>query len=398
MEYVVIDDALRPRQLVEPAFRVIHGRPTSEIEWGEAGFSNELAAHVFELKTMQPERSLPRAERHLVAGLKKFSSVLRDQFSARLLPTAMHPFMHPSETRLWPRAGQRIYRTYARIFDIHQHGWLNVQATHVNLPFGSERETMALHNAIACLIPYLPALAASSPIFEGKLGPAVDNRLAFYRVNQRRFPSITGQIVPEFVGSYREYRRRILKPIYRALDHVVDGQIIQHEWVNSRGAIMRFMRDAIEIRVLDTQECIKADVAIAAFIRSVLRHMTKQTLHGDTRLPDHRVLVADLDAVIRHGLAANVMAPHIRVRRQRARTARHVLDHLLSVAADEVPKTERRYLPIVEARVSRGNLSERIRRTVRRRAPRPGRRRREVITGIYEELATCLQDNVTWDE
>jgi hypothetical protein len=31
--------------------------------------------------------------------------------------------------------------------------------------------------------------------------------------------------------------------------------VLRHEWVNARGAIARFDRSAIEIRVLDVAEC-----------------------------------------------------------------------------------------------------------------------------------------------
>jgi carboxylate-amine ligase len=398
LEYPVVDGDLEPRCLVEPAFRWFHGRPTSDIEFDNVGFSNELAAHVFEIKTIAPERTLDRAERQLVSGLRRFASVLRSRFGARLLPTGMHPFMRPEATALWPRAGQRIYRTYDRIFGIRGHGWLNVQASHVNLPFGTEAETVAMHHAIACLLPYLPALAASSPIYEGRIGPYVDNRLAFYRTNQRRIPPITGDVVPEFVGSFREYRSRILKPIYRALDPIPGGDVIQHEWVNSRGAIMRFMRRAIEIRVLDVQECVRADVAIAVFVRGALRWMVEEIRSGTMPLPAHGVLVSDFGKTVRSGRTAPVEAPHLaRARATRRLTARHVLEGLAERAGSHVAATEAPYLRVVADRLARGNLSERIAAAVRRRAPRTGARQRAVIREVYEELAGCLDRNETWD-
>ncbi len=394
LEYPVVDRDLRPRCLVEDAFRLIHGRPASEVEYREAGFSNELAAHVFELKTRIPQRSLARAEHHLLEGLRHVAGVLRDHFDARLLPTGMHPLMRASETRLWPRAGRRIYRTYDRIFGIAGHGWLNVQAMHVNLPFGAEAETVAMHNAIAALLPYLPALSASSPIVEGRIGPALDNRLAFYRTTQRRVPIITGDVIPEYVESYRDYRSRILKRIYRALDRIPGGEVLQHEWVNSRGAIVRFMRDAIEIRTLDTQECVRADIAVAVFVRAALRWMVRAHLAGELHLPPHRLLVQDLDRVIRHGRAAPVVARHLVPGGRR--TARRVLEVLLERAAGETPAAERPYLAVVEDRLVRGSLAERITRAVQRRAPRTGRRRRQIIRNIYEELAECLVRNAVW--
>ncbi len=309
----------------------------------------------------------------------------------------MHPFMRPDQTTLWPRAGRRIYRTYDRIFGIRGHGWLNVQASHVNLPFGTEAETVRMHNAIACLLPYLPALTASSPIYEGKIGPFVDNRLAFYRANQQRIPIITGSVIPEFVNSYRDYRSRILKRIYRTLDDVPGGDVIQHEWVNSRGAIVRFMRRAIEIRVLDTQECVKADVAVAVFVRGALRWMVRAIADGTMGLPPHEVLVRDFDRVIRDGSDATVASPHLlRPFRKGAVPARDVLSWLLEQAQGEVVHEEHPYLTLVADRLRDGNLSEQIVRRVRRDAPRDGARRRDAIRRTYEELADCLDRNVVW--
>jgi gamma-glutamyl:cysteine ligase YbdK (ATP-grasp superfamily) len=395
LEYPVVDRDLAPQCVVEPAFRRIHGRPTSDIEFDNVGFSNELAAHVFEIKTVAPERSLLRAEGQLVRGLRRFATTLERHFGARLLPTGMHPFMHPEMTELWPRSGRRIYRTYDRVFGIRGHGWLNVQASHVNLPFGTEEETMRLHTAVSLLLPYVPALSASSPIYAGRLGPHVDNRLAFYRTNQRRIPVITGTVIPEYIGSYAEYRRRILTPIYRALDHVDGGDVLQHEWVNSRGAIMRFMRRAIEIRVIDMQECVQADIAIAVFVRSALTWIVRALTDQAIVCPDHRVLVRDFDSVVARGRAASVRAPHFRTAPGRT-TARAVLESLLERAETCTPAAERPYLALVSDRLQRGNISERISTRVRARAPRAGSRQRDHIRGIYEELATCLVRNEPW--
>jgi gamma-glutamyl:cysteine ligase YbdK (ATP-grasp superfamily) len=397
LEYPVVDAELAPRCLVESVFRRYRGRPTSDIEVANVGFSNELAAHVFEIKTIRPKPNLALIERQLTAGLGRFARLLESEFGARLLPTGMHPFMRPEDTELWRRAGRRIYRTYDRIFGIGGHGWLNVQASHVNLPFGTEEETMRLHTAIACLIPYLPALAASSPIYEGRIGPFVDNRLAFYRHNQRRIPLVTGSVVPEMVGSFREYRGRILKPIYRALDGVPDGHVLQHEWVNSRGAIVRFMRQAIEIRVLDVQECVRSDIAIALFVREALRWLVERLRDGELIPPPHAVLVRDFGTVIREGSTAVVAAPHLLPHGRSSGPVRDVLERLVQRVAERTPEAERAYLSVLERRVSRGSLSERIASTVRRRAARSGARQRAAMRDAYEELATCLRSNTPWD-
>ena len=398
LEYAVVDGALNPRCLVEEAFRRICGRPTSEFQYRRAGFSNELAAHVLEIKTSHPHQDLAQAEADLVEGVRFFTCVLREQFDARLLPTAMHPFMHPSETALWRRAGRRIYRTYARIFPIHHHGWVNVQCSHINLPFGTERETVTLHNAIACLLPYLPALTASSPIYEGKLGPSVDNRLAFYRTNQARIPQITGEVIPEFMTSYRQYRREILAPIYRTLRCIRGGAVLAHEWVNSRGAIPRFGRRAVEVRTLDTQECVKMDIAMAVFVRGALAWMVKQLLAGSLVLPAHAMLVQDFRRVIAGGNRARVYATHLRHPSDRSGTTspEKVLLPLVEAAALETSAMERDFLSLVERQIRTGNLAERIMRAVQRYGGRTFTRRAAAIRGIYEDLIICLERNAPW--
>ncbi|HEX6912423.1 MAG TPA: glutamate-cysteine ligase family protein, partial [Longimicrobium sp.] len=267
LEYPTVDRDLNVVSLVEPAFRVLAGRAVSDVDLGAVGFSNEIADHVFEIKTQEPVRSLADAEAALAEGIQRFSAVLHAEFGARLLPTGMHPWFDPRKGKLWTRSGLRIYTTYARLFDVRTHGWMNVHAAHLNLPLGREVDAVAMHTAAALLIPYLPALAASSPMYDGDLQPSVDGRLAWILEHQARIPESCGQLVPEYVEGFGDYRKRILAPMYRALDRLPGTGPIRHEFFNTRGAILRFARRAMEVRVLDTQECVKMDVAVAVFVR-----------------------------------------------------------------------------------------------------------------------------------
>src|SRR5690606_25183589 len=114
------------------------------------------------------------------------------------LPTAMHPLMLPDlETKLWPHDAATIYATFDRIFGCKGHGWSNLQSVHINLPFRDQDEFGRLHAAIRLVLPLLPGLAASSPVQEGRLSGFLDTRLEHYRQNQKRLPSITGQVIPE---------------------------------------------------------------------------------------------------------------------------------------------------------------------------------------------------------
>lgn len=399
LEYAVVDRDLNAVSLVEPAFRVLAGRYTSDVDLGAVGFSNEIADHVFELKTIAPVASLAAAEEALVEGVQRFSAVLRDEWDARLLPTGMHPWLNPRKARLWARSNARIYNAYARLFDVGTHGWMNVHAAHLNLPLGREQEGVAMYNAAALLIPYLPALAASSPMFDGELQPAVDNRLAWIIQHQARIPESCGDIVPETVEHFKGYRKQILGPMYAALDRLPDAGVLRHEFFNARGAVLKFSRKAMEIRVLDMQECVKLDVAVAVFVRSALRALAQQVATGETALPEHGVLVEDFRACVRDGSRARVHAPHLGEhvdRDEHGNTpVRAVLRELLALARRAVRKDEAAYLDQVEQMIDTGTLSERIRDALLPYADRD-EEFTEVARRIYIELSECLVANEPW--
>jgi glutathione synthase/RimK-type ligase-like ATP-grasp enzyme/gamma-glutamyl:cysteine ligase YbdK (ATP-grasp superfamily) len=395
LEYPTVDEELNVVALVEPAFRAIAGRGTSDIELDGVGFSNEIADHVFEVKTLEPVRSLRDAEDALVSGVRRFSDVLAREWRARLLPTAMHPWFDPQDARLWTRSGLRIYTTYARIFDIRTHGWMNVHATHLNLPFGDERETMAMHTAAALLLPYLPALAASSPVHDSRLQPHADARLAWILQHQSRVPETCGRLVPEYVDSFGAYRRGILQPMYAALDRFPHSEAVRHEFLNSRGAVLRFARRALELRVLDTQECVRMDVAIAVFAHAALRALTAEVLEGRIPLPPHEALVADFEACITDGSRATVLAPHVIPGPVDGGGVRRVLEALLERARGVARRDEAGYLDLVDGIIEQGTLSERIRARLEPAGGSAGTMH-AALREVYAELADCLISNEPW--
>ena len=394
LEYAIVDADFEPACLVGDALRAANGRPVSDHSMGPVGFSNELSAHVIELKTTDPCANLVRVERDLYRGVRFLLGLLRDRFGARLMPTGMHPFMQPGDTRLWNKAGRRVYDAYARVFDVRTHGWLNVQSCHVNLPFGrTEADLVALYNAVACLLPYLPALAASSPYVEGRPGRCVDNRLVQYRSNQLRVPSITGAVVPEFITSIGDYRASVLQPIFSALRAIPAAKPLRREWVNSRGAILRFARRALEIRILDVQECVRMDVAVAAFVRATLRWMMRELREEQMALPSHAMLVRDLRRVVANGRSARVEARHFGKGPGRFTRAADVLGWLLDRSRAEMGAGERQHFDLVGERLSRGSLSELISRRIARCRTRE---KRPALRAVYGELMDALETNQPW--
>ncbi len=283
IEYMIVDRA--SLDLVPACDRLIEtvaGEPVSEIERGAVSWSNELVLHVLELKTNGPAATLEGLGRAFHAEVLAANEALAGLETpggegALLLPGGVHPWMNPDrETVLWPHEYNEVYRTFDRIFGCSGHGWSNLQSTHVNLPFGDDQEFGRLHAAVRVVLPLIPALTAASPFLEGEVQPALDARLEAYRTNAHTIPEVAGLVVPEPVTTEEEYRERILQPLYRALEpHDPEG-VLRHEWANARGAIARFERGAVEIRVIDAQECPSADLAVVSLIVAVVRALVEE--------------------------------------------------------------------------------------------------------------------------
>jgi glutamate---cysteine ligase / carboxylate-amine ligase len=272
LEYMLVDgDSLDVAPAADRLLETVAGELTDEHENGRIAWNNELALHVIELKCNGPQPSLAGLAAEFDANVALANRTL-GELGMRLMPTAMHPWMDPErELELWPHGLREVYETFDRIFGCRGHGWANLQSAHLNLPFANDDEFARLHSAIRLLLPILPGLAASSPVVDGERNGILDNRLLAYRGNCARLPSITGDVVPEPVSSTGEYQEVLLGRLYSDLaPHDPDG-VLRHEWVNARGAIARFERMSIEIRVLDVQETPGMDFAYVALIAEVLR-------------------------------------------------------------------------------------------------------------------------------
>ena len=392
IEYAIVD---RGSLDVRPFAGALIG-PAEHVEGAAVEWSNELVAHVAEVKNPRPVpdlASLPRAFAAAVRGANE-RLALRD---ARLLPTGMHPWMDPAtDTVLWEGEGADIYATFDRLFDCRRHGWANLQSMHVNLPFDGDDEFARLHAAVRVLLPLIPALAASSPYAMGRAQPALDQRLVEYRDNALRFPEITGAVVPENAASRESYERDILAPIYRAVAPVDPAGTLQYEWLNARGAIARFDRSALEIRVCDAQECPGADLAIAALLVAVARALFDERWSDATA--QRALPTADLAAILARTVddadGARIEHPGYLALFGLAAsgcTAGEAWHALLDRCGDEAiawNPDARRPLALIDAR---GPLARRLVRTL---GAAPSR---DALRDVYRELADCLAANRPYD-
>jgi carboxylate-amine ligase len=388
LEYMIVDrETLAVRPIADKLLRAVDGSVVNDVDRGHFGWSNEIVLHLVEIKNIQPDPAL----KPLVSGFQTEVNLINQRLQpmgARLMPAAMHPWMDPAaETLLWPHDNAPVYQTYDRIFDCRKHGQANLQSMHLNLPFADNDEFARLHAAIRLLLPILPAIAASSPIADGRASGFLDARVEAYRTAVQRVPSVIGQVIPDTISSRAEYEALVLAPMYRDIAPLDPNGILQHEWLNARCAIPRFDRNAIEIRVIDVQECPQADLAIAAAATAVVRALydalwsplaMQQAFGTDA-------LVNILHACIRDAEQAVIDdAGYLRLLGfpDRQCQAGELWRHLIEATSLDESETWREPLRVI---LKQGPLARRILRAVGQDASRAR------LKAIYGELCDCLQ-------
>lgn len=279
MEYMLVDrDTLDVRPVADVLLSSLAGGElTTEFEAGPVTWSNELTLHVIELKTTLPAKKI----RTLPSRFEKAIHDLRpalDSLNLRLMPTAMHPWMDPvKEALVWPHQYHEIYDAYDAIFDCRTHGWANVQSVHLNLPFANDDEFGRLHAAVRLVLPLLPALTASSPVVAGIYSGKLDTRMHYYAHHCDAVPSLVGDLIPEPIYDQASYKSQIFDRIYNDIRPYDRAGALCGEFLNARGAIARFDRGSIELRVMDVQEYPGADVAICAAVVALLKSLVAET-------------------------------------------------------------------------------------------------------------------------
>jgi hypothetical protein len=360
-EFSINDLQFNPLPVSDQILKTLCGRYESEILFGDVKLGKELQKTVLEFVPRTHADTLAALEGQLMRGIRKFSHVFRDRY--QLLGLGMHPTLRLEETDVWDHDEGEYYAAYDRLFDIRQHGWLNIQALQVNLSYRGEKDLVLHYNRLRTLLPYLIAVTAASPVVEGISTGTADNRLLWYRRNQEQIPRICNRIVPEKIGSVGDYRRE-QEEIFSEL-RSRDAGLLCEEWVNSGGVIIRFSRKCLEIKALDEQECIRSDMAVCAFIRSLLRCPS---------LPveaDQDALLDLTEEAIRGGTAG----------------LRPELEHLYSRAWAHATAEERFYLPFIEERIGHGSLAE---------LGREGFEREREILPVLGDLAHALKTNTPY--
>jgi carboxylate-amine ligase len=393
LEYMIVDkSSMATRPITDDVFKKIKGEYVSDIENNEVTWSNELVLHVVEIKCTKPEADLVMMAKAFAENVKVLNKNLGG-FEAKLLPSAAHPLMDPSkDTHLWPHDNNEVYELYNKMFNCKGHGWSNLQSTHINLPFYDDEEFARLHAAIRLILPLIPALAASSPILGGKNTGFKDKRMDYYQKNQRVIPSITGKVIPERAFSKRQYHKLIYDKIAHDISKYNSDEILDPIWVNSRGAIARFDRGSIEIRIMDIQECPQADMAIVALIIHALKMLVNEKFISfhDQQLWEMEPLNEILQETMRNAESAvidNKEYLQLFGIDKESVEAKEVWNQILSKVVTAYPEEIEPWKETINTIISKGTLASRILKAL------DNVYSEENIKLVYQELADCLANN-----
>jgi hypothetical protein len=360
-EYSINNLQFQALPVSDKILETVCGEIKSFTPYGEVIIGKELQKTVIEFMPGKPTEDLASLEQQLVTGMNKFYKQFGCQY--QLLGLGMHPTLRLDGTSVWDHDEQGIYNAYDRLFNIKQHGWLNIQALQVNLSYSTTAELITNYNKIRSLLPYLIAVTAASPIVEGVLTGSMDTRLIYYPETQKEIPRICNGIIPEKLTKISEYHS-LQNEVFADL-RKRDAECLCAEWLNSSGLIIRFSRKCLEIKALDEQECIHSDMAVCAFVRALMRA-------PDLLVEDNQqALLKQMDIAIKSG----------------TKEMKHELHQLYKEAWKYATDDERVYLPVIRNRIKYGSLAERMTSRYLQ-----GDR----IPSILQGMSDCLRENKSY--
>jgi len=212
--------------------------------------------------------------------------------------------------------------------------------------------------------------------------------MEYYRTNSARISSITGEIIPEPVFSPVAYNNEIFERMYRDIEPFDPEGTLRDEWLNARGAIARFDRNAIEIRIIDIQECSRADLAIAAGINAVLKAIVAEKWCDFPNQmawqvgPLKNILLDTVRAAEEAVISDRAYLETFGVQGQDSISAAELWSHI----AGQID-IEQNLAATFYAIVKNGSLANRILKSM------GGEITRKKLQKVYRELSDCLKEN-----
>jgi carboxylate-amine ligase len=227
---------------------------------------------------------------------------------------------------------------------------------------------------------------------DGKSSGFLDTRLTYYKSNQSRIPSITGLVIPESIDSETDYQRQIFEKIQKDIAPFDLENILDPVWVNSRGAITRFDRGSIEIRIMDVQECPSADLAIVTLVIETLKALVKEQFisHKEQLKWETTPLAELLDKTILagpHAVLENAEYLKVFGIKKESASAKEIWQIIINRHINAGNENLKRYMPELNIIQEEGTLSDRILKSL------DSDFSKENLTKVYKQLAFCLSGN-----
>jgi hypothetical protein len=147
-EYSLVNQELKPLPISDKIIKAYCGKTINFVEQPSFTFGKEMQLHVMEVKATFPFKSPIQFEETMQNAVSTLNQIVKKQ-GALLLGTGMNPMLQLKDTAVWPHYHRKIYQEYGKIFNLNQHGWLNIQSFHLNLPFQKEADGIQIHNLLA---------------------------------------------------------------------------------------------------------------------------------------------------------------------------------------------------------------------------------------------------------
>jgi carboxylate-amine ligase len=177
--------------------------------------------------------------------------------------------------------------------------------------------------------------------------------------------------------------------MYRDVAPFDPDKILQEEWLNSRGAMSRWDRNAIEVRVIDIQEHPKADIAILEWTAALAQVLVNEdwcSAEIQQSWPEQDLFTILMDTV-KDGERAEIKNPQFlslfdisSSKISAGELCAHITDKLYSTG--RISDESNQMLEII---TSHGTLARRILNSL------PGSFTKKDLFPVFEKLSDCLR-------
>ncbi|MBM3176726.1 MAG: hypothetical protein FJZ78_01850 [Bacteroidetes bacterium] len=307
-----------------------------------------------------------------------------------LMPGSMHPLSKSSELAGFMPANPSE-EAMAKLFTPSGHGWLNRAGCDVRLSFLDDDEFSRLHAAARIILPIVPALTASSPVFEGMRTGLRSNSWKNFIDRYSKFPDLQAGEIPEPVFSEKKYEETILDPIRKMVASKGLGEVLSAEVINARAVTADFKSKEIVIQSTESQECPAAQMAVSRLIMEAIRAMANE--QWVTHEQQMRAVTSNLAGLIiesaEGGMGAEVFSSEYLsfFGMDDTKTIREVWRHIFETLSLNPEKPLARYEQELSVILQQGSLSDRV-LTVLGENPQ-----QDQVLSVYKNLCDCLNQN-----